>query len=177
MEALTTLPHLQQILTALVYLCTLAGIFLILLVPFFPGMVVMLAGILIYVGVMSFTAKAFAGMDAVILAVLVVLTIIGTTSSIWSERLGLRFTYISQQAMYGAIIGSLLGAFLFGMLGMLLGLIIGCMAMELRGGRSPKDSLQQGVSALMSMLGPRGFQLVMALVAASFVTTGKVVGL
>lgn len=177
MEALTTLPYLQQILIGVVYLCTLAGIFLILFVPFFPGMAVMLAGILVYVGVQSAIAKTLAGIDAVTLTVLVVLTLVGTTSSLWSEKLGLRFTYISQQAMWGAIIGALLGTFIFGMLGMLLGLIVGCMAMELRGGRSPKESLQQGVSALMSMLGPRGFQLIMALVAASFVTTGKVVGL
>jgi uncharacterized protein YqgC (DUF456 family) len=177
MEALATVPNLHLILASLVYLSILVGVGLILFVPFFPGLAVILGGVLLYVGVMSAIAKTLSGIDVVTLVALIVVSVIGMTSAFWTEKLGLRFTYMSQQIMWGAIIGSLVGMFVFGMVGMLLGLIVGCMAMEMRGGRSPQESVKQGVSALMSMLGPRGFQLVMALVAASLVLSGRVVGL
>jgi uncharacterized protein YqgC (DUF456 family) len=159
----TTFSTLPGILHYVAQLCLLAGVGLIMFVPFFPGLAVMLAGVLAYVGYQSFMAKTLAGIDAVTLGMIVGLTVIGLTSSWWSEKLGMRFTYLNQQAMWGAIIGSFIGIFLFGMLGMLIGLILGTMVMELRGGKPFADSLRQGVASLLSMLGPRGFQLVMAL--------------
>ncbi|MOA08805.1 hypothetical protein D3C78_1286000 [compost metagenome] len=124
----------------------------------------MLAGVAVYVGYHSFVAKTLAGVPMVPLIAIVAVSIIGMTSSWWSEKLGLRFSYMSQQVMWGAIIGSFIGIFLFGMLGMLVGLILGTFVMELRGGRKVGESIKLGVGSLLSMLGPRGFQLVMALV-------------
>jgi uncharacterized protein YqgC (DUF456 family) len=98
----------------------------------------------------------------------VAFTAIGLSSSWWSEKLGLRFTYVTPNVMWGAVLGSFVGLFLFDILGMLLGLIIGAMAMEIRGGRPVAEACRQGMAAVMSMLGPRGFQLLMALVVGGF---------
>lgn len=160
--------NLALYLPLVVDLCLLIGIGLILFVPFFPGLAVMLAGVLLYVGYQSTLAHTFAGMDPVWFGLILVLALAGLTSGWWSEKLGLRFTYMSQQVMWGAIMGSFIGLF-FGTFGMLLGFIVGAMAMELRGGRSFPESLRQGVASLMSMLGPRGFQLLMALVVGNLV--------
>ena len=166
---ISTVPNLHVILQYLVYLCLLAGVALIIFKPFFPGLAVMVAGLLAYVAYESFVARDLAGIGLVPLISIVVLSAIGLTSAWWSEKLGIRFTYMSQQVMWGAIIGSFIGIFLFGMLGMVLGLIIGTLAMELRGGRPLPEAARQGVGAVLSMLGPRGFQLIMALVVGMMI--------
>jgi uncharacterized protein YqgC (DUF456 family) len=160
---ISTVPNLPLIIQSVTYLSLLAGVGLILFVPFFPGLAVMLAGIVLYVGYHSIMAKALAGAQLVPLIAMVLFSVIGLTSSWWSEKLGLRFTYMSQQVMWGALIGSFIGIFIFGLIGMLLGLILGVFVMELRGGRKLPESLKLGVASLLSMLGPRGFQLLMAL--------------
>ena len=160
---ISTVPSIPLIVQIVAQLCLLAGVGLIIFRPFFPGLAVMLAGAL-YVGYHSAMARALAGMPLVPLIAVVVVTLLGLTSSWWTEKLGLRFSYMSQQVMWGAIIGSFIGIFLFGMLGMLLGLILGTFVMELRGGRKVGESIKLGVGSLLSMLGPRGFQLMMALV-------------
>ena len=164
---ISTVPNLHLILGYVVYLAILGGIALIMFRPFFPGLAVILGGVLLYVGYESVVARGFAGMSPVWLAIVIGLSALGLTSSWWSEKLGVRFAHMSQQVMWGAIIGSFLGILLAGVFGMLLGLIIGTFAMELRSGRKPVEAARLGLGSLLSMLGPRGFQLIMALLVSS----------
>lgn len=161
---------LPEIILDLVYAAMALGIGLIIFVPFFPGLAVILASVVAYVGYRSYGAMTFAGIDIPSLVIIVALSVIGMTSSWWSEKLGLRFSYMSQQVMWGAIIGSFIGIFIWGMVGFLLGLILGVFVMELRGGKKPGDAIRQGLGSLLSLLGPRGMQLMMALLVASTAT-------
>ncbi|HEY9720838.1 MAG TPA: DUF456 domain-containing protein [Oscillatoriaceae cyanobacterium] len=153
----------DALLLLVVYVAMLAGLLAILVVPFFPGLLVVTLGLLAYVGYASYTAHALSGMGIVPLVAIVVLTVIGLSSSWWSERLELRFTYIAQPALWGAFIGSFIGLFIAGTGGLLLGMVIGVTLVEMRTGRKLRESLRQGAASLMSMLGPRGFQFLMAL--------------
>lgn len=157
---------------SLVSLAMLMGIGLILFVPFFPGLALIAGAIVAYVAYASYRAGTLAGMAPVSLVLVVTLAAIGLTSAWWSEKLGLRFTYMAPTVMWGALIGSFVGILIFGMPGMLIGLVAGTVAMELRGGRPLPESLRHGVASLLAMLGPRGFQLLIALIVVSLGLTG-----
>jgi uncharacterized protein YqgC (DUF456 family) len=166
--ALSSLPFLLQ---ALVDVCMLVGIGLILFRPFFPGLLVILAGLAVYVGYFSFTAHTLAGITPVGLALVAVTAAVALSSTWWSDKLGLRFTYTDSMVMWGAFVGSFVGMYLWNIFGLLIGLVIGAFAMELRGGKRLPDALRQGMASMLSMLGPRGFQLIMAILASQLALT------
>lgn len=151
------------LLLVVAYAAMLVGLLAILVVPFFPGLVVIALGLAAYVGYASYSAQALAGIGLMPLVAVVLLSAIGLSSSWWSEKLGLRFTYLRQQAAWGAIIGSLIGLYVAQTSGLLIGLVLGVAIAELRAGRPFVEALREGAASLLSLLGPRGFQFLMAL--------------
>lgn len=161
--SLAALP-LPVLLCELVYLVTLVSLLLIVFVPFFPGVAVMFVSIAAYVGYASYTAHDFSGILPSSAGLVVIFAVAGMFSTFWAERLQLRYTYVSQQTMWGAILGSLIvGMVLQGIFWFMLGMVIGAVAMEFQRSRRLGESVRQGLAALYSMLGPRGFQLLMAM--------------
>jgi uncharacterized protein YqgC (DUF456 family) len=155
---------LPLLLLDLVFATMLACLALIVFVPFFPGVAVMFTVIVAYVGYASFMAQGFAGIAPLSAGLVVLFALSGIFSSWWTEKLGLRFTYVSQQVMWGAIIGSLvIGMVRPGMFWFMIGMIIGAIATELSQRKPFVEAVRQGVAAVYSMLGPRGFQLLMAM--------------
>lgn len=143
----------------------LASLLAIVFVPFFPGVAVIFVSILAYVGYYSFTLHDLVGVTPAGAVVVVLFGVFGMFSSFFSEKLGLRYTYVSQMVVWGAIIVSLvLGSVLGGVLWFSLGLVVGAIAMEMHEGRSFVSACQQGTAAIYSMLGPRGFQLLAAMI-------------
>jgi uncharacterized protein YqgC (DUF456 family) len=147
------------------YLLLIGGLVLNVAMPRVPGLAVVLAGLLLGGGYGLYEA----GPTPLIylpLLIIILLAAIGLSVSWWTEKLRIRLAYFPTQVMWGAMIGSFVGLFILGaypVLGMILGLIVGTMIMELRSGRSFKESLRQGIASLIAMLGPKGFQLMMTL--------------
>jgi uncharacterized protein YqgC (DUF456 family) len=166
--AASTLPFYLRVA---VDVCMLLGIGLILFRPFFPGLLVILAGLAVYVGYASYEAHTLAGITPVGLALVAVAAAVALSSSWWQDKLGLRFTYTDSMVMWGAFVGSFVGMYLWDIFGLLIGLVIGAFAMELRGGKRLPDAFRQGVASMLSMLGPRGFQLIMANLASQIALT------
>lgn len=162
----------SALLWLVAHLALLGGIAAIMFAPAVPGLAVMLVGVLAYVAIETTRAGTLAGIGVAPLVGLVLVAAAGLSAPWWTGKLRLGFTYVSQQVMWGALIGSFVGIFIAGIVGMLIGLIAGTMIMEVRGGRSVPEALRHGLSALTSMLGPRGFQLVMALVFATIALSG-----
>jgi len=161
---ISTVPNLPVILFGLVQLLMLVGLGLIVFVPFFPGLAVILAALLLYIGYASVMAGGLAGIAVGPLVGILIFGLAGLFSSWWSQKLGLNFTYVTPPVMMGAMLGSIVFVMVFqSMFWMLLGMIVGAFAMEMRQGRPFKTALHQGTAGLYSMLGPRGFQLVMAM--------------
>lgn len=158
---LTTLPLL---LPKLVYGVMLASLLAIVFVPFFPGVAVIAVSLLLYIGYSSYVAHAFVGLDPIVAGFVLVFALAGIFSSWWTEKLEVRFTYTSQEVAAGMLIGSLAFGMIFKtMFWFMLGMLIGGVAMEVRRGRPFPEALRQGLAAIYSSLGPRGFQLLMAM--------------
>ena len=97
-------------------------------------------------------------------AIVGVMALLGMFSSFWTEKLGLRFTYVSQLVAWGSMIVSMIfGMVLGSMFWFTVGMLVGAIAMELREGRGVPESLRMGAAAVYSMLGPRGLQLLIAI--------------
>ena len=160
---------LSLVLHQALYVAMIAGIVLIVAVPFFPGLALILLSLLLYVGYASYTAHTLAGMDMASLAMVVVLSVVGLTSASWSERLGIRFAYMDQQVLAYATIFSFVGIYLWGIPGLLIGLVLGALVGELQARRPFPEALRRAFASMMSALGPRGFQLLMAIVVCSIV--------
>jgi hypothetical protein len=159
-------PRLSLILLELVLLAMAGGIGLIVLVPFFPGLAVILAAVLVYVAYASAVAGTLAGLGAVPLALIVAISVLGLTSGWWTERFGIHMHFVSPQVAYAGVIGSVIGTLLASMPGMLLGLMVGVVVLEIQ--RSPNArGLRNGFASLISLAGPRGFQLMLALLVSA----------
>lgn len=164
MLAASSLPYL---LLVSAYVAMLVGLATIVFIPFFPGLLVILAGLAAYVGYSSYQAHTLVGMAPVPLVACVLVSVLGLTSSWWSEKLGLHYVYLRQEAMWGAFLGMFVGLY-FSLVGMIVGMIVGVVFVEIFTMKTAKgQALRQGVAAFLSMLGPRGFQLVMALLVVS----------
>ncbi|MDB5098245.1 MAG: hypothetical protein JWM80_2666 [Cyanobacteria bacterium RYN_339] len=155
---------LPFILAKVVYAATLLSLLLIVFVPFFPGVAVILVAIAGWVGYNSFLAHNLAGMPPVSLGFVVVIGLIALTSAWWTEKLELRFSYASQDVVWGMMIGSFaFGAVLGTMFWFLVGMFAGAVIMEARDGRPLQDAVRRGLADVYSTVGPRGFQLLMAM--------------
>jgi hypothetical protein len=155
---------LPFLISKLVYVAMLASLLLIVFVPFFPGVAVILVAVAGWVGYMSFTAHDLAGMPAITLGFVVVVGLIALTSAWWTERLELRFSYTSQDVIWGMMVGSFAFGWVLGtMFWFMVGMVLGAVIMEARGGRPGTEAIRRGLADVYSALGPRGFQLMMAM--------------
>lgn len=148
-----------------------AGLGLLIYWPFSPGLWAVLAGLALW------AAPAFlmGGLPSPVLGVGLAWAVAGLTSSWWTARLGLTYTMLGRDLALGMLIGgmaipTLLGPLLlsaglpplaFGFVGAWVG---GSLA-SWRSGRPAQAAMKQGLAALVSSLGPRGLQLVAALLA------------
>ena len=170
LETLAALP-LPVIIAELAYAAMILSLLLIVFVPFFPGVAVIFGSVLVWVGYNSFLVHGFAGIHPVTAGFVLVFSFLGLFSSWWTEKWGVRFTYASQEVSYGMLVGSLaFGMILKTMFWFMIGMLIGGVAMEMRSGRPFREALRQGVGAIYSALGPRGWQLMMAMLIADTAT-------
>jgi uncharacterized protein YqgC (DUF456 family) len=155
---------LPFLIAKLVYVAMLASLLLIVFVPFFPGVAVILVAVVGWVGYQSFLAQGLAGMPAITLGFVAVVGLIALTSAWWTERLELRYSYTSQDVVWGMMIGSMaFGVVLGTMFWFMIGMLLGAVIMEARGGRPGAEAFRRGMADVYSALGPRGFQLLMAM--------------
>jgi hypothetical protein len=158
--------RMDLVLLELVYLAMIGGIGLILFVPFFPGLAVILAAVLAYVGYVSAVSHTLAGMGPVALGLFTLVGLAGLSSGWWTERFGIHLHYVSPEVAYAGVIGSLIGTLVIGQPGMLVGLIAGVLIFEII--RQPNArGVRSGFASLISLSGPRGFQLILALLMAA----------
>jgi uncharacterized protein YqgC (DUF456 family) len=155
---------LPFLLAQAVYLVMLVSLLLIVFVPFFPGVAVIMVAVAGYVGYSSFLAHGLAGMPPITLGFVAVFGLLALTSAWWTEKLEVRFSYTSQDVVWGMFIGSFAFGWVLGtMFWFMVGMLLGAIVMEARDGRPLPEAIRRGISDLYSTLGPRGFQLLMAL--------------
>lgn len=161
----STVPDLAAIAYAAAHLVMLVGLGLIIFVPFFPGLMTIGLAVLAYAVWAGVTAQSFSTFQMVALAGVVLFSAAGTFSSWWSEKLGLRFTYVTPEVLWGAFLALILVSILnLSMFWQIIALFVGATIAAIGvQKRSFKEGVQHGPVAIYSMLGPRGFQLLMAL--------------
>ena len=152
----------------LAHLGVLLGIGFVIWRPFSPG--ALLAGLtsLAYTGYALVLVRTFSWFGLWPAAVVALLTLAAGTAGYWSERLGMRFVRPDQRVVLGAFLGMILMSVLVGghggILTLVLGLVLGAfIASYGQAAGSPRLAWERGPIALYSALGPRGFQLLLAL--------------
>lgn len=165
----STVPDLAGLAFGSVHGLMLLGMVLIIFRPFFPGLAVIGGAVLAYVG-LAFGISGVQPNTFQLLALGGVLffSFGGLFSSWWSEKLGVRFTYITPEVLWGGFLGlilvTILGASLFfQIIALFAGAMVAAIAVQKRGF---KDAVAHGPLAIYSMLGPRGFQLLMSLLVS-----------
>lgn len=161
----STVPNLAVIAPAAAYLAMIVGMGLIVFVPFFPGLAVICVGALAYAGYFAFAAQSLSTIQMLALAGIALFSFAGIFSSWWSEKLGLRFTYVTPEVLWGGFLGLILVSILnlsmfWQILALFIGATIAAIGIQKRGF---KEGVRHGPVAIYSMLGPRGFQLLMSL--------------
>lgn len=169
----STVPDLAAIAYGAAHLVMLVGLGLIIFVPFFPGLAAIGVAVLAYAGYAAITSQTLTTFQVLAIVGVVCCTAAGTFSSWWSEKLGLRFTYVTPEVLWGAFLGLILASILnLSMFWQIIALFIGATVAAIGvQKRSFKDGVLHGPVAIYSMLGPRGFQLLMALLVSDLAIT------
>ncbi len=158
--------HLLQIglfgLTLLLMIiAALAGPFL----PFVPGPAIIWVLALAY----SFLG-GFASLGILPLLILTVLMILGSTSGLWLQALGVKATGGSIWSILGSLVLGFLGLLFFPPWGALIGSVIGAFAVEWLRTGDPQASMRTGGGTLAGYLVATGAELVISLcMIATFV--------
>jgi hypothetical protein len=169
----STVPDLAAIAYGAAHLTMLVGLILIVFVPFFPGLAAVGLAALAYGGYAAYSAGTIDEFRMIVLAGIVVFSLAGVFSAWWSEKLGMRFTYVTPEVLWGAFIALILASVLnlsmfWQILALFLGATIAAIGVQKR---SLKEGVMHGPVAIYSMLGPRGFQLLMALLVCDLAIT------
>lgn len=169
----STVPDLAAIAYGAAHLVMLLGVGAIIFVPFAPGLAAIGLAVLAYAGYAAFASQTLSTFQMIALAGVVFFTAAGSFSSWWSEKLGIRFTYITPEVLWGGFLALILVSILnlsmfWQIIALFVGATIAAMAVQKRGF---KDALMHGPVAIYSMLGPRGFQLLMALLVCDLAIT------
>ena len=135
-------------------------------VPFLPGLPLVLAGVYVY--------ALGTGLNAGVgLGHLIVYTLVGGAAIVLStlaNALGSRVAGGSRAGMLGAGVGLIIGLLLGGPFGLLLGPFIGAVAFELLARRPARTALRSGVGATLGLLAGRLLELTIGIgLIASFV--------
>jgi uncharacterized protein len=135
-------------------------------VPFLPGLPLVLAGIYVYA--LGTGLSAGIGLGHLILYTLVGGAAIVLTTL--ANALGSRVAGGSRAGMLGASVGLVVGLLLGGPVGLLLGPFIGAVAFELLARRPARSALRSGVGATLGLLVGRLLELTIGIgLIASFV--------
>jgi uncharacterized protein len=134
--------------------------------PFLPGLPLVLAGVYLY--------ALGTGLDAGIgLGHLIAYTLIGGAAiglSMLANMIGVRAAGGSRRAMLGAVLGLLAGLLVGGPFGVLVGPFLGAVVFELLGGRAARQAVRSGVGAAVGLLVGRVTEFAVAVgLSASFV--------
>lgn len=169
----STVPDLATIALTAAHLVMLLGVGLIIFVPFAPGLAAVGLAALAYAGYAAFASQTLSTFQVLALAGVAFFTAAGSFSSWWSEKLGIRFTYITPEVLWGGFLALILVSILnlsmfWQIIALFVGATIAAIAVQKRGF---KDALMHGPVAIYSMLGPRGFQLLMALLVSDLAIT------
>lgn len=133
---------LLWLLAALLVLVGLAGT----LLPFLPGIPLMLIGMLIAAWADDFTRIGW-----VTLVILALLAAFSFVIELVAASLGARRMGASREAVAGAALGTALGFFL-GLPGLILGPFIGALAGELLARRDPARAVKVGIGAWLGFI-------------------------
>ena len=149
-----------------VHASSLVGLLLTLAFPRFRGLWLIIAVQWVYVALATYRAGVPAGMALGALGALGFITVLSLGLPWWSKQMGLRFAYVAQDTIMGAVLGAfVLVIVLHQMFWLILGLLVGAVFVESR--RRPfLEALRHGAFALHAMLGTRGFEYLMALAMA-----------
>lgn len=128
------------------YVLIIAGI-VGTIMPMIPGLVLILAGILLYVWYVGFSVLGINFLLAIIL-----LTIVGTFIDIIASAIGAKKYGASNTAMIAFIFGLILGFMTMGPLGLIIGPIIAVILTEIFKGRSLSESLKVTLGVLIGSL-------------------------
>lgn len=154
-------PHVLEAVCA----ALIAGIGLCVFVSGEAGLSLMLVALAAAAGYLAWLSPPFGSLNLALLLTAGVLGVIGLTVRSWSTRLGLHIHYLASDVMQGAMIGGLIGGVLLSLPGLALGTTLGIAVVEIR--RHPDArAFRNTVASLMSLVGPRGLQLLLALVVA-----------
>jgi len=145
---------LVYLLVGLLLLLGLAGSVL----PFLPGVPLILAGALIYA-----VATDFSPVGLVKLLILAGLAIVAYAVDYAAAALGAKKLGASTWGIVGALLGAVVGIF-FGPAGLVLGPLVGAVAGELLRGREFSQSLQGGLGAVLGTLAGAVVKLGLAVV-------------
>ena len=154
------------------YAAMLAGMLLIIFRPFFPGVGLVAAAVLAYDGYGLYLLGTASTREIVLFTLIACLTFAGLMTSWWTEKLGIHYTYVKPELVWGGFLGMILFAILnMPLFGQIVGLFLGAIAAAIGVEKRPfLDALRHGPIAIYCMLGPRGFQLLMALLVADLAT-------
>jgi hypothetical protein len=144
----------------------LLGLLLIVFRPFFPGLAIITGAVLAYYGVSVWAVQpTLESLPYIRLPLILFASFAGLFSSWWSEKLGVRFTYVTQEIGAGIFLGLILPMLVYLQLPWQIGgMFVGAtLAMIYVQKRRVQEAALHGPVAVYSMLGPRGFQLLMAL--------------
>ncbi|MEB3196574.1 MAG: hypothetical protein VKP62_05155 [Candidatus Sericytochromatia bacterium] len=154
---------------ALAHVGLLAGIALIVLRPFSPGVLVSAGSALAYVAYavsMSPVSRLNLAWPA---GVVLALAALSWLAPRWSARLGVLYGLPNPRVVMGSFFGMVLFALLFrgGLFVQVAGLLVGSLVAAWGQPRATfRTAWQAGPVAFYTMLGPRGFQLLLALLLA-----------
>lgn len=164
----STVPDLSTIAHLVVHALMLLGLVGIIVRPFFPGVGVIAVAVLAHVGVQLGLNPQIDLRGALALAGFVFFSFAGQFSGWWSERLGMRFTYVTPEVMWGGFLGLILVSILnLSLFWQIIALFIGATVAAMGVQKRPfKDAIAHGPLAIYWMLGPRGFALLMALLVS-----------
>jgi uncharacterized protein YqgC (DUF456 family) len=134
-----------------IFLYGLAGTLIALgvigaLVPAFPGILMIFAGIWVIAGMDHYRHLGMGW-----LLCIAAVGALGLIVDVLAGALGAKRVGASRQAVWGALIGTVIGMF-FGLPGLLLGPFLGALIGELSVGRSVSQSTQVGVSAWLGLI-------------------------
>lgn len=168
------LANAPQLAQTAAYAIMVLAMVLTIFVPFFPGAALFAAAVVGFEGTLyGLTGLVPDTGRLVVDAAIVLICLIGTFSGAIADKLGFRFTYASVQLVWGGFLGMILFAVLQMPLWLqIIGLFLGSIAAAAGVEKRPfKEALTRGPMGIYSLLGPRGFQLLMLVLAGDLVRT------
>jgi uncharacterized protein YqgC (DUF456 family) len=138
------------------------------LVPFMPGMVLVLAGVGLYAVATSFEG----GVGLGLLGIYALAGLATIAFDLLANVLGARALGGSRAGVIGATLGLLLGLVLGGPLGLIVGPFLGAFAFELLSGREHRQAFRSGAGAALGFLAGTVVEFAVALgITVSFLVT------